>query len=388
MRILRITSEFPPPFNGLGPGPHQLTLAQVRRGHKVTVISKFKDNTLSFDHQLPFGVIRLKAMSDVLFSIKAAAYAKEMACKDDVDMIHCHGLSTFGPLLLAEKGRLGKIPIVTSIHCVRRSQRARNKGVRPPEGFFTSILSGNFHVWESIMEKVILDNSLALIAVSNGVKDELVAGYGIAPGKICFSGNGVDTALFSPGSGKSPISKVLNLLWVGRFSGHKGETDLLTMASMLVNRNIVFQLMMIGEGRGAERFQKAVTEMGLHKHIVLLPYVSPEVLSGHYQNAHLFLLPSRSEGMPKVVLEAMSSGCPVVLSDIPGCRELVEKGKNGFLVPPGSPDCLVDIIRRFVDEPGLAQRMGAESRRMVERDYSWDAVAGRVEECYRAVSSE
>jgi glycosyltransferase involved in cell wall biosynthesis len=83
----------------------------------------------------------------------------------------------------------------------------------------------------------------------------------------------------------------------------------------------------------------------------------------------VYVLPSYREGTPRTVLEAMAMGRPIITTDAPGCRETVVDGDNGFLVPVKSVDALVGAMLRFIDDPGLAPRMGARSRRVAEDKY-------------------
>ncbi len=91
--------------------------------------------------------------------------------------------------------------------------------------------------------------------------------------------------------------------------------------------------------------------------------------------ASVYVLPSYyREGTPRSILEAMAVGRAIITADAPGCRETVIDGVNGFLVPPRSVDALYGAMKRFVDDPQLAARMGAESRKIAERRYD----AGKV----------
>ncbi|MGM1051926.1 MAG: glycosyltransferase family 4 protein [Pseudomonadota bacterium] len=83
----------------------------------------------------------------------------------------------------------------------------------------------------------------------------------------------------------------------------------------------------------------------------------------------VFVLPSYREGTPRSVLEAMSIGRPIITSDAPGCRETVEEGSNGFLIPPRQSQPLAAAMRRFLEESELVPRMGEASRQLVERHY-------------------
>ena len=88
-----------------------------------------------------------------------------------------------------------------------------------------------------------------------------------------------------------------------------------------------------------------------------------------FEQASVFVLPSYREGVPRSTQEAMALGLPVITTDVPGCRETVVEGVNGFLVPPRDPMALADAMRRFIVEPRLVASMGAESRRIAEEHF-------------------
>jgi len=84
---------------------------------------------------------------------------------------------------------------------------------------------------------------------------------------------------------------------------------------------------------------------------------------------HVYVLPSYHEGTPRTVLEAMAMGRAIITTDAPGCRETVIEGVNGCLVPVKDAPALAQTMRRFIDDPSLAARMGYESRRIAEEKY-------------------
>jgi len=94
-----------------------------------------------------------------------------------------------------------------------------------------------------------------------------------------------------------------------------------------------------------------------------------EEVRGALESAHVFVLPSYGEGMPRSTLEALAVGRAIVSTQVSGCRETVEESVNGFLVPARDPEALERAMRRFLDDPSLAIRMGPESRRIAERDF-------------------
>ncbi|MEM7023238.1 MAG: glycosyltransferase, partial [Pseudomonadota bacterium] len=88
----------------------------------------------------------------------------------------------------------------------------------------------------------------------------------------------------------------------------------------------------------------------------------------------VYVLPSYREGMPRTVLEAMSTGRAIITSDAPGCRETVIEGRNGFLVPVRDTGALRDAMERFLQNPDLAATMGEQSRAMAEQRFDVNRV--------------
>jgi glycosyltransferase involved in cell wall biosynthesis len=103
-------------------------------------------------------------------------------------------------------------------------------------------------------------------------------------------------------------------------------------------------------------------------------------LSQWYHRSNLFLFPSRHEGMPNAVLEAMSSGLPVVATRIAGNEELVVDGVTGLLVNAEDVDSLRDGLRRLIVEEKMQMQMGQASRQRVEKEYSWENAARQYSE--------
>ena len=97
----------------------------------------------------------------------------------------------------------------------------------------------------------------------------------------------------------------------------------------------------------------------------------------------VYVLPSYREGTPRTVLEAMSVGRPVITTDAPGCRETVQQGVNGFLVPVADADALAEAMLKFVNQPHLVHAMGVASRKLVAAKYDVHAVNSTVIDAIR-----
>jgi glycosyltransferase involved in cell wall biosynthesis len=135
----------------------------------------------------------------------------------------------------------------------------------------------------------------------------------------------------------------------------------------------------VGDGPDRERLAARIQKLGLDGHVRLLGPASQERVREHYAGATVFCLPSFSEGVPVVLMEAMAMELPVVATRITGIPELVDDGASGFLVPPGRSDLLADSLERALRAaPAERQAMGAAGRARVEAEFDQAQSAERL----------
>ncbi len=107
----------------------------------------------------------------------------------------------------------------------------------------------------------------------------------------------------------------------------------------------------------------------------------PEV----YRQAQVVALPSMGEGLPTALLEAAACERPIVTTDVPGCREVVQDGETGLLVPPNDPAALAAAVERLLDDPGLRRKLAKNARLRVEENFSDQTINGQTLEVYRSL---
>jgi glycosyltransferase involved in cell wall biosynthesis len=101
------------------------------------------------------------------------------------------------------------------------------------------------------------------------------------------------------------------------------------------------------------------------------------------QAAHIACLPSYREGLPKSLLEAAACGLPIVTTDAPGCREVVQDGANGLLVPVRDAAALAAALRILIEDPAMRRRMGEQSRLRAETEFGLEIVIAQTLAVYR-----
>ena len=198
--------------------------------------------------------------------------------------------------------------------------------------------------------------------------------------------NGVDIERFRPVESRLRNDPV-RLLFVGRLTYQKGA-DTLIRALHELDGKVPFEAELVGDGDARPQLERMAEQFDLRNRVHFFGWLSRDEIPTRYRGADIFVLPSRDEGMPNVVLEAMASGLPVIASDIAGSEELVQHGETGLLVPPEDPEGLAGALVELVGTTGLRERMGCAGRALVEQGYAWNRVAQQYLELLRSVVEE
>ena len=154
-----------------------------------------------------------------------------------------------------------------------------------------------------------------------------------------------------------PVSVPL-VLFVGRLLAIKGIDDLLASAAV-VRPHIPLHVVVVGEGPHRPALERQVRTLRLHGDVTFTGYLSGEDLAAAYAAADVFAFPSRSEGLPTVLLEAMAARLPIVTTAIRGMLDLIEDGRHGLLIPPRDPGALAAALQRLLQDGALRQRLAA-----------------------------
>ncbi len=174
------------------------------------------------------------------------------------------------------------------------------------------------------------------------------------------------------------------LLWVGRLDPVKGLDTLIDAVAALLHC-VDARLLLVGDGPEAQRLQQRIARRHLEDRASMLGWRSD--VHNLMRSVDAFVFPSRTEGMPNALLEAMAAGLPIVTTDVPGCRDLVTHEREGLLVPADDAAALARAIERLIDDAALARRLAEAARRRAEREFSFDACLSRYLALYREILS-
>jgi glycosyltransferase involved in cell wall biosynthesis len=230
-------------------------------------------------------------------------------------------------------------------------------------------------------------------AITNAVKDAAVGSLGIPSQRITVVERGRDPArLGTPDTQRRRRArKVLDisedaevLVNVGRQEYQKGQRYLLeAMASLAGSRDRLVLLVAGREGHASAELKELHQQLGLDGRVRYLGHRPdvPELLCA----ADAFVFPSLYEGLGGAVVEAMGLGLPVIASDLPALREVVEDGRSGLLVPLCSPEAIADAVTTVLDAPHRGRAMGRRGRAIYEERFTVERSALRMLALYRSI---
>jgi glycosyltransferase involved in cell wall biosynthesis len=201
--------------------------------------------------------------------------------------------------------------------------------------------------------------------------------------------NGVDAGRFAKCEDFVIRDGRKSILCVARFDTNKGHEDLVQALAITKDAGVDFRAYLVGgvvDARYLRKIERLTGEMGLGEDVCIRPSISDAQLADCYLASDVFVLPSRQETSPLVILEAMHAGLPIIATKVGGIPELVADGVHGYLVEPARPEHLAEKLTMLLrDEAARAQFRERNQRRA--RRSTWEAVAEQTFCLYEEVLS-
>ena len=178
-------------------------------------------------------------------------------------------------------------------------------------------------------------------------------------------------------------SKAL-VAFVGRCTESKGVFDLVAAAGELRRDFPSIRVECAGDGDLA-RLRDFAAKAGMRTHLLLPGWIGGRQRAELLARCSVFVLPSRAEGQPMSLLEAMAAGCPVIASAVGGIPDLIDHGRNGLLVPAGDREALAIALRRVLGDKVLAARLGQAARETIAATHSPQRSLEQLEQIYKSL---
>lgn len=343
-----------------GPGPMSARISPAVRTHYVGFTRASVRNPFAFVTSVAGGVRRLGSL----------------VAREGIEVLQTHlpGANYWG-LLLAWRGRCG---VVATVH--------NNEEFRYGEHDSPVLRAARRLAYGRIVRHC------GVVAVSAVVKESLVRQLGLGEqlaARITVVPNAVPLpraldaeqraaarARFAVAPGEAL------LLAAGRFTAQKNFGDLVTAAELLAADGVPYRLVIGGDGADRPALVSRIAAAGLADRVLLPGNLAD--LDQVMGAADVFVMSSRWEGLPLVLLEAMAAGLPTAAFAIDGVRELVVDHQGGLTVPPGDTAALAGALATLAADPDLRARMGAHAAGIIRTRFSFAQLVDELESCYRS----
>jgi glycosyltransferase involved in cell wall biosynthesis len=217
------------------------------------------------------------------------------------------------------------------------------------------------------------------IAITDVQRNFLIDTFGYPPERVVIVHNGIDTSLFRPPAPGEVAPHGPTCINVARLSPQKGHNVLLDAMAIVVKQVPGARLVVIGDGELRGALRERIRDLGLDDHVELTGSLPREQVASRLRGADLFILPSRYEGSPLALMEAMASGLACVATDVSGVRELITGGATGRIVPVGIPAAMAAAIVELLSNHWVRSAIGVASRQVVVAGFNLERSMSETE---------
>ncbi len=260
----------------------------------------------------------------------------------------------------------------------------------PVEGFDVGPLRKRVYIFLDRFSERFVDRFLV---VSNALREAMIGEHGIPAEKVIRIYNGIEIEHYSPheetrsqkgirrefsvGKGTPLIGAIGRLVW------QKGFEYLVRAIPEILKTFSRTKILLVGDGSLRDELEALAEKWNVREHIIFTGFRDDikDILS----TIDVLVVPSLLEGFPMITLEGMAMAKPVIATKIAGVEEQITDGKSGILIPPRDADAIADAIVRLVTDKELAQNLGLEARRRVEKEFTVGKMISETEMVYRSL---
>jgi len=361
----------------------KLSTELARRKHRVSVITSFRkiDRCRSKEG---ISIIEIKP----LFKVPGIPYVistpfssiYKFVREEEVEVIHAlmdYSLNADSAAIVA---RLTGVPFIYSIQGI---------GTRN----YHPLINATANLYDLTVRRWVAGRAKKIFLLSKKLFPHWCGKLGIRKGQIVVLPSGVDYTYFDPNRPeikrqalqirrKFKIEKSFVVGFVGRLVPAKGLTYLIKAVGQLQSKYPGIVLLVVGAG--SERAKLETMTRGLKVKTIFAGWQAES--APYYAAMDIFVLPSLFEGLPNVVLEAMSMEKPIVATNVGGNADLISSGTNGFLVPKQDHLQIAFALEKLIQDGNLRKRMGVVSRQKIMKSFSWNVIVPKIEKVYCTIA--
>ena len=391
-RVLILSWEYPPLIEGgLARHVRKLSEALVELGVEVHVLTRGGEESPATDRaggvhihrirepQRPTDLGEFVAWVERMNSDMLAA-GVELGDRYEFDLVHGHDWLVANAC--DHLARRFEAPLVTTIHA---TEYGRHQGwvSEHPQTYIDGV------------ERWITNRSARVIACSHYMREQVADIFGVEEARISVIPNGIDPDDL-PNQDPDSLARLRAefaapterlVLLIGRLVYEKGFQLALEAMPKVIAAAPGTRFLVAGSGTHEQELRRQAAELGLMDHGTFLGWIGDDVLHSLYRIADLTVVPSIYEPFGLVALEAMASGCPCIVADTGGLREVVPHEEAGLRFRARDPEALAEVAIRVLTDPDLGGRLVAEAYEHVLR-FDWGDVAEQTAAVYADLVGE
>ncbi|MCL0058166.1 glycosyltransferase family 4 protein [Dehalococcoidia bacterium] len=191
----------------------------------------------------------------------------------------------------------------------------------------------------------------------------------------------VDTNLFKSEKNLGELDNLVG--YIGRLSEEKGVLNFARAIPEIYKERADVEFLVVGDGHLRDKLEEYLDEEKLNNKVKLLGWVPHDELAKYLNNLKLFVLPSYTEGLPNIMLEAMACGTPVLATSVGAIPDVIKDGETGFILENNSPECIAENVIRALNHPNL-EKIARNARALIEKEFTYEKAVER----YRNILEE
>ncbi len=367
MKILTVIYEFPPIGGGGGRAAYDICKELAARGHDITVLTAHMHGLNLEDNKDGIRLIRIPSLRKESFRasfftmlayVLAGLWAGLRLIRlSRPDIIHTHFAVPSGALAWA-------LSVLTGLPYVLTAHLGDVPGGVPEK-------TGNWFRWLEPFTRPIWKRAKKVVAVSEFTRQLALQHYSV---DVQVIPNGADVKHLAPHEIK--VNSIPRLIFAGRFVHQKNPVAIVQILSRLKDLN--WHCSMLGDGPMFEEVKQEIEKAGMPERFSLPGWVTPEDVLDHFSKSDILFMPSFSEGLPVVGVQALAKGLAIVASRIGGFFDLVDENENGYLIDVQDKDAFSGILHDIISNPALLLQLREASLKK-SQDFDIQKVADQYQ---------
>ncbi len=373
MRIVVLNHEFPPIGGGGGRAAESICKALAQRGHEICVLTSHLKGYAYNEQRDGYQIIRIPCLrtqpfrasflSMVVYVLAGLWAGLRLVRVFQPDVIHVHFAVPAGALAWM-LSKITHVPYVLTAHLGDVPGGVPEK----TSDWFRWVFPITRWIWRDARARVAVSEYTRMLALKHYDEEILVIP------------NGIEVNLAKPSS--IQVNDPPAIVFAGRFMEQKSPLQIIQTLKML--KNIAWRCVMIGDGPLMSNVKKSIADLGMEDRFTLTGWIAPEQVMRQFDNGDILFMPSRSEGLPVVGVQALAKGLAIVASRVGGFVDLVDEGQNGHLIESGDITGFKTALHDLLENH---ERLLSLRRASLEKVKSFEIseIAGRYEKIFDEV---